>query len=246
MNELFKISIKVTIFGKGEIQMNREDISSQFNEVAQAYDVQRKKLIPCFDDFYETAVSLASVNNVQPRILDLGAGTGLLSAFMLQKFPQAHVTLIDISEKMLEVAKTRLTHYKNIHFLLEDYTQFINTERYDIVCSALSVHHLSDLEKRMLYKNIYENLKPNGVFINADQVLGRTEYLDLLYKEDWKAKVEASDLSADEICAAYERTKLDKMTPLHTQLEWLKECGFVDVDCVYKYFNFAVMYARKV
>ncbi len=45
--------------------------------------------------------------------------------------------------------------------------------------------------------------------------------------------------------ASYERTKLDKMATLDQQLSWLTEIGFADVDCMYKYYNFVVMFARK-
>lgn len=52
-------------------------------------------------------------------------------------------------------------------------------------------------------------------------------------------------LTRQELDAAYERTKLDKMSTLDNQLNWLQESGFKDVDCVYKYFNFVVLFGRK-
>ncbi|SHI13111.1 tRNA (cmo5U34)-methyltransferase [Desulfosporosinus lacus DSM 15449] len=58
-------------------------------------------------------------------------------------------------------------------------------------------------------------------------------------------KVENSGLSKEEILSAYERVKLDKMSTLDDQINWLKGIGFTDVDCVYKYFNFVVLYGRK-
>ncbi|MCR8659516.1 class I SAM-dependent methyltransferase [Paenibacillus endoradicis] len=224
---------------------NHQEISSAFNEVAQKYDVQRKKLIPCFDDFYGTATALASSNKKSPSILDLGAGTGLMSSFLLKKYPNASVTLIDLSEKMLDVAKTRLQSYPNVSYLIADYTNYIAKEQYDIIVSALSIHHLTDPQKLELYENTYNNLKDTGIFINADQVLGETAYLDSLYKSDWKNKVESSDLCDEEIESAYKRTKLDKMSNLEEQLKGLKNLGFSDVDCIYKYYNFVVLYGRK-
>jgi tRNA (cmo5U34)-methyltransferase len=177
----------------------------------------------------------------------LGAGTGLLSAFMLNKYPDAHLTLIDISDKMLDIAKTRLKRVPGVRYMLEDYTHYAAAadEKFDIIVSGLSIHHLTDEDKFSLYRNTYANLKPNGVFVNADQVLGHTAAVDSLYKSDWRCKVEASGLSREVLEAAYERTKLDKMTGLQTQLGWLQEIGFSDVDCVYKYFNFVVMVGRK-
>jgi tRNA (cmo5U34)-methyltransferase len=225
---------------------SRNDVSIKFDEVAHEYDNQRRKLIPCFDDFYNVSVSIADANSNSPNILDLGAGTGLFSSLILQKYPEAKITLIDISEKMLEIAKSRLKGFANVDYVLDDYTNFISHEKYDIIISALSIHHLADTNKLELYKNTYLNLKNKGVFINADQVLGDTSFIESLYKNDWKKKVEASGLSNEEIESAYERTKLDRMSDLKTQINWLQEIGFADVDCVFKYFNFVVLYGRKL
>jgi tRNA (cmo5U34)-methyltransferase len=223
----------------------RNDVSIKFDEVAHEYDKQRRKLIPCFDDFYNVSVSIADANTNSPNILDLGAGTGLFSSLILQKYPAAKITLIDISEKMLDVAESRLKGFSNVNYVLDDYTNFISHGNFDIIISALSIHHLSDTNKRELYRNTYLNLKKNGVFINADQVLGSTSFIESLYKNDWKKKVEASGLSKNEIESAYERTKLDRMSNLKTQINWLQDIGFSDVDSVYKYFNFVVLYGRK-
>ncbi|MFC5650671.1 class I SAM-dependent methyltransferase [Paenibacillus solisilvae] len=224
---------------------NQNEVSSRFDAAAAAYDSQRRKLIPCFDDFYDTAIALADASTDSPAVLDLGAGTGLLSSLLLQKYPAAKVTLIDISEKMLDLAKLRLAQYPNVSFVLGDYTCFHTSGPCDIILSALSIHHLTDANKAQLYQTVYTNLRENGIFINADQVLGHTPFVDALYKEDWKAKVEASGLTQEELTSAYERTKLDRMAPLAAQLNWLGQAGFTEVDCVYKYFNFAVLYARK-
>jgi tRNA (cmo5U34)-methyltransferase len=97
----------------------------------------------------------------------------------------------------------------------------------------------------MLFQWIFSILDSKGLFINADQILGRTAFLETLYTTDWRNKVEAVDLNQNEISAAYERMKLDKMATLDQQLNWLEEIGFSDVDCVYKYYNFVIMFARK-
>lgn len=223
----------------------RKDIKVKFNENARHYDSQRKKIIPCFDDFYSIASSIAETNLKNPNILDIGAGTGLLSSFILDKFPGANITLIDISEKMLEVAKERFIAKPNITYIIDDYTNYKLDKKFDVIISSLSIHHLTNDEKKRLYSDIYSSLNSNGVFINADQVLGRTPFLESLYKKDWKYKVENSGLSKDEIYSAYERAKLDKMSTLNDQLTWLRDIGFQDVDCVYKYYNFVVLFGRK-
>jgi tRNA (cmo5U34)-methyltransferase len=223
----------------------REEVKKKFNENAKVYDTQREKLIPCFQDFYSIPVSVIETTKQNPTILDIGAGTGLFTSFILEKYPQAEVTLIDLSEKMMEVSKERFKNFDNIHYIIDDYTTHVFDTKYDIIISSLSIHHLTDSEKRNLYENIFELLNPNGVFINADQVLGHTPFIESLYKKDWKEKIENSSLTTDEMKAAYERTKVDKMATLQDQLNWLENTGFKDVDCIYKYFNFVVLYGRK-
>ncbi|RTE05758.1 class I SAM-dependent methyltransferase [Paenibacillus whitsoniae] len=230
--------------------MNEHDharILSKFNEVAEKYDSQRRKLIPCFDGFYQTAAALVQTVSDQPRILDLGAGTGLFSSYVYTKYPQAAFTLIDLSAGMLEKAKERFDGIPvDITYIAEDYTKYTGDAPFDAVISSLSIHHLEDAEKQGLYRHIHSLLKPGGVFVNADQVQGGTPYIDEMYRSDWKAKIEATDLTRDELNAAYERTKLDRMAPLDDQLGWLREYGFADVDCVFKSYNFVVMFGRKL
>jgi len=227
------------------MDFERSDIKIKFNENASHYDGQRKKLIPCFNDFYSIATSIVETNLKNPSILDIGAGTGLLSSFILDKFPGANLTLIDISEKMLEVAKERFKGKTNVTYIIDDYTKYKLDKKFDIIISSLSIHHLTDDDKKRLYSDIYSSLNNNGVFINADQVLGRTPFIESLYKKDWTNKVENSGLSGEEIHSAYERTKLDKMSTLDDQINWLKDIGFSDVDCIYKYFNFIVLFGKK-
>lgn len=222
------------------------EIQRKFDAVSKKYDEQRKKLIPCFDDFYGISASVASVETKNPSILDIGAGTGLLSSFLMKKYPQASFTLIDISEKMLEMAKERFRDNSKVKYIAADYSKYNFTEKYDMVVSALSIHHLKDEEKKELYNKIYTTLKENGVFINADQVHGETPFIEKLNKETWRKYVENSGLNEEEIKAAYERTKLDKDIRLDQQLDWLREAGFCNVSCIYKYYQFAVMFGRKI
>ncbi|MBM7866923.1 methyltransferase domain-containing protein [Heliobacterium gestii] len=227
------------------MEESKQKVRTKFDDNARRYDSQRKQLIPCFDDFYGIAVSLAASEKESPRILDIGAGTGLLSSFLMEKYPKASFTLIDLSEKMLELAKDRFDDNPNVTYLVADYAKYPFAEPFDLIVSSLSIHHLTDPEKAALYRTINNILNDKGIFINADQVLGSTPYLDKMYVTDWKAKVEASGLSAEAIAASYERLKLDIFAPLADQLNWLKQAGFVDVDCVYKYFNFVVLFGRK-
>ncbi|MGE7602307.1 class I SAM-dependent methyltransferase [Peribacillus sp. NPDC097675] len=225
--------------------MTRHYLRESFNEHASQYDEQRRKLIPCFDDFYSIPITVLDTKNEKPHVLDIGAGTGLFSSFLKEKFPKAKLTLIDISEKMMKIAKDRFKSESDVEYLIADYTDYVFDRKYDFIISSLSIHHLTDDEKRNLFNCLYDALKPSGMFVNADQVHGQTAHIESLYKEDWANKINSSGLTLDEVEAAHERTKLDKMSTLEDQIQWLQQSGFQDVDCLYKYFNFVVLYGRK-
>lgn len=220
-------------------------IKEQFDNISKTYDKQRKQLLPCFDDYYNLALNALDFNGEIPEILDIGSGTGLFSAFVLQKYPKARFTLIDLSEKMLDMAKERFKDKPNFQYIAADYTQFNFTKKYDIIISALSIHHLSAADKEKLYQKCYNMLNEKGIFINADQVLSPSSEIESMYTKLWHEFVEQSGLTQDEIQKAYERVSFDNPSTLADQLRWLNNAGFKNADSIYKYYQFCVLYAKK-
>lgn len=220
-------------------------VKQQFDAVANDYDRQRRQLIPCFDDFYGMALSLVESAEPAPRILDLGAGTGLFSGMVLQKFPKAELTLVDLSDRMLDGARERFKHADNVRYIVADYASHAFQETYDAVVSSLSIHHLTHPDKRQLFAAVHGMLREGGVFVNADQVAGNTPASDAYYRKRWLESIGASGLAQEAIDASIERRKVDINAKLDDQIHWLKEAGFREVDCMYKYLDFAVFYGRK-
>lgn len=220
-------------------------IRDRFNEIARDYDRQRRQLIPCFDDFYGMAVALTESTKPDPVIIDLGAGTGLLSVFVADTFPAARLTLVDLAEDMLAMARRRFDGRPGVDFVVADYSNYTPPVLCDLVISSLSIHHLEDDAKRRLYASVHAMLADGGLFINADQVCGATPALEAWFRSRWRAFIEASGLSAEEIRSAYTRTVLDRMATLDDNLRWLREAGFADVGAAYQYQNFAVFRAVK-
>jgi len=218
------------------------DIQTAFNLAAAEYDGLRRILIPCFDDFYGTAVQVIPFERSKSlQVLDLGAGTGLYSGMVQALFPNAEFTLMDLALEMLEKAQTRFAGLdQSPKILIGDYTEADFGNSYDLIISALSIHHLPDADKAKLYSRIYQALKPGGMFINADQVLGKTARLDKLYRQNWLDAVQALGVSTDDLAAAQKRMEFDRLAPLDLQLSWLEAAGFQDVDCWYKNFSFVV------
>jgi tRNA (cmo5U34)-methyltransferase len=220
-------------------------IKDGFDQIANQYDEGRKALIPCYQQFYQVITELAQTHSVKPAIVDLGAGTGILSAMLLQKFPGASFTLVDISGNMLNIARQRFVDHTDFQYFEADYATFDFPEVYDMVVSSLSIHHLDDKEKWAFYKKVFMMLKPGGIFINGDLVRGVNPETNQMYLDQWIGKIEKSSLDQAEKEAAYYRMTFDKPATVPENLYNLREAGFVDVDIFYKCYNFAVLYGRK-
>ena len=217
-------------------------VRTVFNNSAHEYDETRKQLIPCFDDFYGTALELITTHPHTPdRILDLGAGTGLFSHLVSRIYPKAEYTLYDISDKMLDQAKKRFSNSDvTVSFIAKDYTKKPIKGTYDLIISALSIHHLSGTEKEKLFHNLYNILNDNGLFINADQILGETPFIEQTYRSAWIKQVRQTGISEAVLAGAMERMQEDRMSTLSDQLTWLKKAHFSEVNCWYRNYSFVV------
>ena len=213
-----------------------------FSRTAASYDSARAKLIPCFEQFYAAAVELVPPD--ADHILDLGAGTGLLSAFIRERFPAAYLHLIDNAEPMLTQARERFSRDQRVVFQLGDYTIAPWENSYDAIVSALSIHHLTDGEKRKLFARIHEALRPGGVFINAEQILASTPQLEEQARADWLAEVCGLGATEEQVTASLLRQTEDRCATVGEQLLWLNEAGFSETSCAFAQGRFAVLYAR--
>jgi tRNA (cmo5U34)-methyltransferase len=222
-----------------------ESVKKQFDEISKKYDSQRRILIPCYDDFYNIAVEWLHLNTSTPTILDLGAGTGIFSQFVLEKYPQADITLLDFSEQMLSVARERFAGIKNVSFQVADMINFEPRQKYDAVISSLAIHHLSHEDKQTLFKKIHGILKDGGSFVNAEQVNGSTDHIHSFYTQRRHLRLDNSPLDKEAINASYERNKSDICASVSEQLKWLKEAGLTEVDCPFKYYIFAILWGMK-
>ena len=222
------------------------NVKEAFDRGAQTYDRARRQLVPCFDDFYVTAIDRIPFSpSDRFEVLDLGAGTGLLSLFVANAFPRARFTLLDVSAEMLERARQRFAgEGERFGFLQCDFAQPL-PGTYDAVVSGLAIHHIDDEAKRGLFRRVLEALRPGGVFVNADQVMGPTPELETAYHEAWLRQVRVLGVADSDLAPVLERMKADRLAPLEPQLQWLREVGFVDVDCWYKHYRFAVFSGSK-
>jgi tRNA (cmo5U34)-methyltransferase len=218
-----------------------------WDQAARDYDRTRRKLIPCSDEFYRAAVeALPFGRDDRIKVLDLGAGTGLLSFFIASSFQRAAISLVDLSDEMMAQARERLeVGGARFRFFLADFARTPIEEKYDAIVSAMSIHHLADSEKRDLFGAIFDALEAGGVFVNAEQVRGETESIERRNYENWLRRSREAGVDEADLRAALERMKLDRAATLDEQLEWLRRAGFREVTCHYKNLIFAVYSGRK-
>jgi tRNA (cmo5U34)-methyltransferase len=220
------------------------DARQTFDAQADSYDAARRRLIPPFDSFYGTAVDAVRLAEPVEHILDIGAGTGLLSAAIKESLPGAQITLLDGAPAMLAQAR-KLLGDAGTRYLTADLLDPLPAGPWDAIVSALAIHHLSDEHKRDLFARIRASLRPGGVFVNAEQVSGPTPRLTALY-ERWHEQQARSAGSDDaEWQAAIERMSHDRLAGLEDQLAWLRDARFSDVDCLFKQHRFAVIAAIR-
>ncbi|MCU0536962.1 MAG: class I SAM-dependent methyltransferase [Hydrococcus sp. Prado102] len=190
------------------------------------------------------------------KFLDLGCGNGILGKSIFQQYPTAKGFFIDISEAMLQAAKNNLaSEQEKSRFLLQDFGKkewvdsVIQGSPFDLIVSGFAIHHLPDKRKKELYKEIYQLLKPGGVFLNLEHVASHSKlgeeafdrlFVDALYSFH---RQQSSKESREEIAKQY-YSRSDKnaniLALVESQCEWLREIGFVDVDCFMKVFEIAL------
>lgn len=213
-----------------------------FDAGAHDYDGTRRRLVPCFDELYAVALAqLPFATDAAPHVVDLGAGTGLLASMVAAAHPRASLTLVDVSEAMLERARERLAGAApRVRVWVADFTA-ARLPPCDAFVSALAIHHVEGEGKRTLFRRAFEALAPGGVFVNADQMLGATPELDRAQWLRWEREARALGSDDAEIGRARERMREDRPSTLRDQLTWLREAGFRDVACVYENGPFAVL-----
>jgi tRNA (cmo5U34)-methyltransferase len=162
------------------------------------------------------------------RILDLGTGDGRLLNLVRREHPVDAVA-IDFSPTMLEAARKRFAGESSVDVIAHNLDEPLPAlGKFDAVISSFAIHHLIHERKRALYAEIYGRLNPGGVFCNLEHVASPTERLHKEFLQRIGFTVESEDPS-------------NKLLDAETQVGWLRQIGFVDVDCHWKWGELALL-----
>ena len=220
-------------------------VAGAFDAAAMGYDADRRILIPCFDLFYGAVLDAVRTLPEGACVLDLGAGTGLLAGMMAAARPDLDLTLVDISDSMLALAEERMARLSTRYRLIvADYAETLPDGEWHAVVSALSIHHLNDAAKQRLNVSVRGALLSGGVFVNAEQVLAPTAWLEADYDAFWVAAIRDAGGDDAMIGRARDRMRHDRCAPVEPQLGWLRDAGFHHVHCRFQQMRFAVLEGR--
>ena len=177
---------------------------------------------------------LAELPETVTRVLDLGSGAGRLLGMVLEARPDATGVAVDFSPPFLEELRKRFGASDRVRTVEYDMTNPLpELGKFEVVVSGFAIHHLEHERKRELYQEVWERLETPGIFCNLEHVASPSDAAHERF------------LSAISITAE-EEDQSNILLNVETQLRWLREIGFAEVDCYWKWRELALMVGRKL
>ena len=187
--------------------------------------LDRRGQLPQLDVGYSELLKIVPLN--PRRVLDLGCGDGKLMAMI-----GGSGVAVDFSHHMLDLARARF-HADDVEVVEHNLNVPLpDLGTFDVVVSAFAIHHCSHERKRQLYGEIFDVIEPGGVFANLEHVASPTDRLHTEFLELIGTPPGEEDPS-------------NQLLDVETQLGWLREIGFGDVECFWKWRELALLAGVK-
>jgi tRNA (cmo5U34)-methyltransferase len=179
------------------------------------------------------ATLLEEVPKASRRILDLGSGDGRLLSLLLVHCASASGVALDFSPLMLERLREKFGSDERVTDVAHDLDRPLpEMGMFDVVASSFAIHHLAHDRKRQLYAEAWNRLQPGGVFCNLEHVASPNDRIHQRFLDALGIAAENDDPS-------------NKLLDMETQLQWLRDIGFQDVDCFWKWRELALLIGKK-
>jgi tRNA (cmo5U34)-methyltransferase len=196
-----------------------EALHWQYHFDAGSYAHEIRADLPAYDSLQD-ALAGASGSGAR-RILELGTGTGETAGRLLARHPDAILVGIDENEEMLAVARGVLPDGR-VSLRVGRIEDPLPEGPFDLVATALAVHHLDGAAKADLFGRVRDVLAPDGLFVMGDVVV----------------PVDPADATTP-LTPGY-----DRPSPLADQVRWLTEAG-LEALVVWEQGDLAVVAARR-
>src|SRR5580658_5150451 len=224
-------------------------IRQEFDREARAYDRTAKASMPGYSDLHRTLLGgIPYAPTREFRLLELGVGTGTLTALILEQFPHARVTGVDLSPQMIALARTKLRPFRDRVTLIDGDLGEFGGGPFDAVVSALAIHHLADPDKWRLFRRVYRTLPRGGYFGDADDHLPEDPLFDQRYAQIASA-AQRSPRGSQEWARLQEvwhdHEQFDHPCTLAAETAALERAGFAHVGVPWRFFGQAVVWAYK-
>src|SRR3989304_1905598 len=163
--------------------MTRSDEVWKSEALAQTFLQGVRGGIPLATEQIEVMLRLiAARDEAIDRFADLGCGNGILASAILARYPQACGDLVDFSEPMLAEARLQLkAQAAQVRFITADLASagwahpVADHAPFDVIVSGFAIHHLPHIRKQQLYREIFDLLKPGGLFVNIEHVASQSD-----------------------------------------------------------------------
>ncbi|MEM8860925.1 MAG: class I SAM-dependent methyltransferase [Chloroflexota bacterium] len=194
------------------------------------------------------------------NFIDLGCGDGVLADQILQAYPNAQGILIDFSAGMLSAAEDRMVQFADQLKLVEldygdpNWVESLAGESFDLIISGFSIHHQPDWRKKEIYQEIFDLLRPRGVFINSEHVKSASPIVENIHDQLFVDSMVAYEdtIGSGKTVDQIERDFYDRpdkeaniLLDVQTQVRWLEEIGFQHADIYFKIFELSVFGGQK-
>ncbi len=229
---------------KGSAAARRE-----FDREAAGYDRRARASMPGYSELHRTLVrGIPYVATRSFRVLELGVGTGALSSRILSEFPHARLVGIDLSPRMIARARRRLRRFGRRAELRAGRLEDSWDGEFDVVVSALAIHHLADPGKWRLFRRVHRSLTRGGYFGDGDDHLPEDPVFDIQYARIASGEPTSTGhrrpwRSPQEVWHEHER--FDHPCPLSAETAALVRAGFPHVGVPWQFFGQAVVWAFK-
>ncbi|MGD1099587.1 MAG: class I SAM-dependent methyltransferase [Thermoplasmata archaeon] len=221
-----------------------------FDREAPGYDRAARASMPGYLDLHRTLLGgIPYIPTRAFRILELGVGTGTLSSLILDGFPHAQLTGVDLSPRMIARARTKLRPFRDrVELVAGDLGEF-EEQPYDAVVSALAVHHLTDPQKWRLFRRVWRCLPPGGYFGDADDHLSEdptfdTRWAQIASSTSVGGRKRAPGWNSPQV-VWHEHERFDHPSTLSAEVAGLQRAGFTHVGVPWRFFGQAVVWAYK-